>query len=115
MHQEQLGIVTRGRIGTAFNLRVLRVGEHRRIRVEVIWVVGPILRPMVLKAKRLKATRLDIGLIDQLSPGLTRHEFGYGTGHLPLPTPIPKLGIRSDDVSVIVWSLEDRRPALFKF
>ena len=70
---------------------------------------------MVLKAKRLKATRLDIDLIDQLCPGLTRHKFGYCSGHLPLRSSIPKLGIRSDDDSVIVWSLEDRRPALFKF
>ena len=115
MHQEQLGIVARGRIGTAFDLRVLSVGERRRIRVEVIWVVGPILGPVILKAKRLKATRLDIDLIDQLCPGLTRHKFGYCSGHLPLRSSIPKLGIRSDDVRVIVWSLEDRRPALFEF
>ena len=70
---------------------------------------------MVLKAKRLKAARLDIDLIDQLCPRLIRHEFSYRAGHLPLPASIPKLGIRSDDVRVIVWSLEDRRPALLEF
>jgi hypothetical protein len=115
MHQEQLGIVARGRISTAFNLRVLSVGEHRRIRVEVSWVAGPILGPVILKAKRLKATRLDIDLIDQLCPGLTRHEFSYCSGHLPLRSSIPKIRIRRNDVRVIVRSLEDRRPALFEF
>jgi|SaaInlLV_10m_DNA_1039704.scaffolds.fasta_scaffold11107_4 hypothetical protein len=117
MHQEQLGIVARGRIGTAFDLRVLRVGEHRRPVSDELGGVAEStgLRPVVVEPESFEATRLDVDLIDELRPGLTRHGLGDGSCDLPLGAAIAELGVGRNDVSIIVGRLEDRRPALFEF
>ena len=110
MHEEQ-GAIGAGRgVGPSLQIRVVGLHEGRRIAVEGRRVGEGRrveLGEGVIEGQYVQAAGLHVGLVDQLRPRSAGGHLGDRSRDLPLTASVSELGVRGNNVSIVVGRVED--------
>ena len=110
VHEEQGAIGTGRGVGPSLQVRVVGRHERRRIAVEGRRVgEGRRLElgEGVVEGQHVQAAGLHVGLVDQLCPRPAGGHLGDRSRDLPLTTSVSELGVRGDNVSIVIGRVED--------